>query len=425
MNQDIGISHPNYDQVARAAISLGKGALIAKIDIKSAYRLLPVCPHDRKWLGMRWKDQIFVDGMLPFGLRSAPKIFNAVADALEWILGQEGIELVFHYLDDFAVVGPPDSPACQEALNTLERVFALLGIPLAMEKRDGPTPIIIFLGIIIDTIRQELRLPADKLARLVAMVTEWGRRKTCRRQELESLIGTLQHACRVIPPGRSFMRRALSLLKGSKRSRHSTIRLNREMRSDLLWWKTFAFSWNGASLIIHKGSKEHVLTSDASGHWGCGAWREAAWFQLPWDNTTAHLNIASKELVPIIIAAVLWGGKWRGGRLTAHCDNSAVVAVINSRSSKDPSIMQMLRCLFFIEAHHQFEVVSRHIPGAENNLADDLSRNRLSSFRSKLPLCNPEPAVIPPSLLQWLLHPQMDWTSHSWMQQFNSFVQRV
>ena len=45
------------NEIAKAAISPGKGAQIARIDIKSAYRLIPVCAYGRKWLGMRWKDQ--------------------------------------------------------------------------------------------------------------------------------------------------------------------------------------------------------------------------------------------------------------------------------------------------------------------------------------------------------------------------------
>ena len=48
-----------------------------------------------------------MDTALPFGLRSAPKIFTAVADAVEWIAKQEGVGFVIHYLDDFLVVGPP------------------------------------------------------------------------------------------------------------------------------------------------------------------------------------------------------------------------------------------------------------------------------------------------------------------------------
>ena len=52
---------------------MGPGTLLAKIDIKSAYHIIPVHPADRHQLGMSWKGGIYVDTTLPFGLRSAPK----------------------------------------------------------------------------------------------------------------------------------------------------------------------------------------------------------------------------------------------------------------------------------------------------------------------------------------------------------------
>lgn len=119
------------------------------------------------------------------------------------------------------------------------------------------------------------------------------------------------------------MRRAISLLSVA-RKKHHHIRLNRDIRSDLMWWKVFASTWNGASLIVHNNSRESTLTSDASGHWGCGAWHETKWFQLVWDERTEHLHIAAKELLPIIIAAVIWGHMWKGERVVSRCDNMAV-----------------------------------------------------------------------------------------------------
>ena len=71
---------------------MGKGSLLAKIDIKSAYRLASVSPLDCKWLGMCWKEQIYVDSKLPFGLQSAPKISNALADALEWCMVEAAVD---------------------------------------------------------------------------------------------------------------------------------------------------------------------------------------------------------------------------------------------------------------------------------------------------------------------------------------------
>lgn len=417
------LTYITVDEIANQAVALGKGALMAKIDIKSAFRLIPVWPQDRQFLGMHWNNLVYIDGVLPFGLRSAPKVFNAVADAIEWCVAHEGVEFLYHYLDDFAILGPPGSEACKQGLLILKRICAELGIPLTPEKEDGPTTIMKLLGIIIDTVRQELRLPEEKLKRLLDLLRTWEAKKSCTRRELESLLGILQHACKVIRPGRAFMRQALSLLSIAKR-RHHHIRLNAGFRSDMFWWKAFASHWNGAALIIHQGCKSIDLTSDASGNWGCGAWQGQEWFQLAWDDQTQNLSIAVKELLPIILASIIWGKNWKGTRVVAHCDNMAVVSVLNSRSSKEKNLMQLLRCLFFIEAQLQFSISSIHIPGLRNELADDLSRNRLASFLVKMPSANHTPSPVPPSLMQWLLQPKLDWTSPTWFQQFTSFVPR-
>ena len=71
------LSDATVEQVAAVA---APGALLAKIDIESAYRLVPVHPLDRPLQAVEWGGMLYVDPMLPFGLGSAPKIVN---DALE------------------------------------------------------------------------------------------------------------------------------------------------------------------------------------------------------------------------------------------------------------------------------------------------------------------------------------------------------
>jgi len=252
--------------VARKAIRLGKGSLIAKIDIKSAYHLTPVSPQDRHYLGMQWKDKFYINGMLPFGLRSVSKIFNAVADALEWCIAAEGVEYIYHYLDDFAVLGPADSEQCGESLGVLKAVCSDLGIPLAPEKQAGPSSEIEFLGIIIDTTQQELRLPEEKLIRLKTLTEQWKSRFLCTKWELESLLGTLQHACSVIPAGKAFLRQVIALLNVARQPHHH-IRLNKSFWSDLTWWCAFAGHWNGCALILGTHKEGISVTSDASGAW--------------------------------------------------------------------------------------------------------------------------------------------------------------
>ena len=353
-----------------------------------------------------------MDPMLPFGLHSAPKLFNAVADALEWCFRQQGICNVFHYLDDFIIIAPPHCTECATAVALLDNVCDSLGIPIANHKRDGPATCLTFLGIEIDTVSAELRLPADKLQRLQSLLQEWGDRKTCERRDLESLIGLLNHASKVLRPGRSFLRRMLDLLHGvpTPPLRPHPIRLNREFRSKLSWWRLFAVAWNGISYLPpshHLSVTE--MASDASGSWGCGVWRGHQWFQFQWDQRSSELTIMVK------ISAEL-----RPELCRYHCDNQAVVAYIRSRTTHDKHCMHMLRTLAFVEAKWLFSLQPQYINTRTNYLADDLSRNNLPAFLSKVPHADSRPTPLPVPLLDILLDPSLDWTSPLWLQKFSA-----
>ena len=419
------LQYVTVEMIAQQAVRLGRGALVAKLDVKSAYRLIPVHPHDRPLLGVRWKDQMYVDKMLPFGLRSAPKIFTAVADALEWCIRRRGVQHVEHYLDDFATYGPPQSTECQQNVDIIKSVCDELGVPLAEDKLEGPTTKLTLLGIEIDTVSATLRLPEAKLNKLQREVAEWAQKRSCTRKELESFIGTLQFACRVIPAGRSFLRHMIASLSQAKAPHHH-IRLNRHFRGDLAWWAAFARQWNGVALLPEiKEAPPVCLATDASGGWGCGGWSGSHWFQLQWPRELMEKSIAIKELVPIVIAVAIWGQKWARRRVLCHCDNAAVVAVVKSRYSKEPGLMHMLRCIFFMEAHFACMLSATHVPGAMNTRADELSRNRLSSFLSKVPSASRCPSYIPQQLVQLITETEQDWTSPHWTQQFITCVRRA
>ena len=117
---------------------------VVKVDIR----------NNRWLLGMRWEEALYmyVDTALPCGLSSAPKIFTGVADAVEWIAKREGVDSVLHYLDDYLVVGLPESDECTRFLSTLTSLCARLGLPVALEKLEGLTCVLTFLGIEIDTL---------------------------------------------------------------------------------------------------------------------------------------------------------------------------------------------------------------------------------------------------------------------------------
>jgi hypothetical protein len=248
---------------------------------------------------------------------------------------------------------------------------------MAAHKREGPTTCLTVLGIVIDTVASELRLPDDKLERLQIQLRQWGDKAACTRKELESLIGLLNHKCKVVHSGRPFLRRMLDLLHAVPQSQ-PIIRLNNNFHADLAWWRTFLARWNGISFLPPPSLlPETTLTTDVSGSWGCGAWHDNQWLQLQWDDRARPLSIATKELITIILSCAAWGKAWQGRQVLCRCDNQVVVACLRSRTSKDKGIMNLLRCLVFIEATHQCFLHPIYIDTKSNHLADDLSRNNL------------------------------------------------
>ena len=102
---------------------------------KDAYRIVPVNPADYHLLGIRWRENTYIDRALPFGLRSAPKIFNAITDLIAWVLTCQGVQFQLHYLDDFLLLDSPNSQQGREFLAITEHSLKKLGIPIAEHKQ--------------------------------------------------------------------------------------------------------------------------------------------------------------------------------------------------------------------------------------------------------------------------------------------------
>ena len=118
--------------------SLGTGALMSKIDLKNAVRLIPVCPRDWNLLGMQWRGNFYIDTFLPFGLRSAPFLFNQLSVAIHWILQHKyDIHHLLHYLDDCFTAGAPASQECSSNLSTMLSLCHRINAPVKPSKIEG------------------------------------------------------------------------------------------------------------------------------------------------------------------------------------------------------------------------------------------------------------------------------------------------
>ena len=415
------LSYTSIDDVVNCILVLGRGSLMAKMDIKQAYRNIPVHPENQPLLGVKWTGEYLIDKALPFGLRSAPLIFTAVADVLQWMMQEKGAVLVYHYLDDFITIGSPGSSDCRKNLDIILHVCRITGMPVEESKTEGPSPVIKFLGMELDSVAMEIRLPQDKLENLRVLLKEWKGKKAGRKRSLLSLIGSLQHAAKAVRQGRSFVCRLINVSTAVD-GLDSFVRLNVGARSDIRWWCEYAAAWNGTSML-HKWEKQHPsvhVTSDASGTWGCGAYTGQMWFQFQWPDDMLDCHITIKELIPIVFAAAIWGDLWSGKSVLFHCDNAAVVTILSSGTSRDNLVMHLIRCLVFIAAKFNFIFSASHIPGIRNILADALSRNNAALFFTHVPQASSTQFAIPPELVDLLITSKPDWTSALWTNLWSS-----
>lgn len=175
---------------------------------------------------------------------------------------------------------------------------------------------------------------------------------------------------------------------------------------------------------VGASSPTFTVTSDASGSWGCGAHYASHWFQLQWEPAALPHSIAFLELVPIIIAGLVWGKHWKGTHVHFRCDNQATVTIIQSRYSRDDEVMHLLRCLFFVEAAFNFSFIPEHVPGRYNDLADALSRNNISPSLLQVQSMDQQPTAIQAEIPNLLLNTQVDWLSETWTSLFNSILSK-
>ncbi|KAM9323781.1 interferon-induced protein with tetratricopeptide repeats 5-like [Gastrophryne carolinensis] len=137
-------------------------------------------------------------------------------------------------------------------------VFRGFGVPVAHEKTEGPATSIKFLRIEIDTVEEVCRLPADKVRDLeTGLEGILGLRKI-RLKQLQSVLGKLNFACRVLPMGQVFMRR-LSLATVEIKEPYHFIRLTAERKEDVQMWVSFLKSFNGLGVPSKTDLKFRLL----------------------------------------------------------------------------------------------------------------------------------------------------------------------
>ena len=238
----------------------------------------------------------------------------------------------------------------------------------------------------------------------------WVEKSSATAAELQSLVGSLSFACKVVRPGRIYLSRLIAhmaqcLRITNSRTRHQ-LRLPSEVKEDVRWWARWIEEWNGCSLLYDlewTAAAKLELYTDAC-LTGFGALFGTEWFAGRWTDeqlaaakrTDAH-SMPFLEFFALVSAAATFGESLRGRRVLFWCDCQPVVQAIRSKSSDKPEMTHLLRLLTEIACKFGFEFRADHVPGVRNIAADLLSRHGdCPQFRAQFPHALRAPTPIAP-----------------------------
>ena len=241
LGEDIILKFPTVDKLAQIMVSLGKGCLLYKTDLKRYYRQIFVDPVK---LGYWFKNNIFFDATLPMGMTSSAYIAQRITNALTFILQEKGIQGV-NYIDDIG---------CASSRNSAESDFLTSGQLLkdsrileSTSKATPPSTKMVFLDIQLDSIKQTLEIDSVRLASIQQEIEKWMRKTQAKLKEVQSIVGSLSFCASCIPEGRLFFSRILLFLKSFKGKGY--MKIPNSVRKDLNWWHVLALSFNGIAAI--------------------------------------------------------------------------------------------------------------------------------------------------------------------------------
>jgi hypothetical protein len=373
----------------------GRHAVIMKRDIKDAFRNIPIAPHQQWLLGFSWKGSFYKETCLPFGLATAPFLFNLFAEAFHWIL-QSYLHwgLMEHYLDDFIHVIPAMDASPVILQKKSEEYILLtncLGIP-RNDAKDCVGCVLTVLGIEVDTHQFVARLPQDKLNRALKATASTLAQQSLTLKEAQSLTGFLSFCAPVVRLGWVFMRRLWSYVAsfpfGAPKAMKQ--RIPALVMEDIRWWNSFLQQCNGTRFFSENDRDTVFLYTDASGV-GMGGFFLQSNHHYPWDvipglidqrnafasafsrdpNTPFDINIF--EVQAILLAFQTWAYHWKRMRVVVSTDSSTAQRGLRKNTLAGPA-NEPLRSILLLAAEYDIVIEPRWISGRSNTLADALSR---------------------------------------------------
>ncbi len=216
---------------------------------------------------------------------------------------------------------------------------------------------LVFLGITLDSIRMEARLPQDTLQKCLHLVRSYRQLQKISIKKLKSLKGLLNLTCNVVRLGKPFLCLLYNLMEGMiHRLPFLKIRLNAGAKEDLRRWELFLQDYNGVTMFLPPTTLTHSDMSIqlASEDYGWTLVRSAKWVKSQWGPIfQGSKSTLVRGMVLFVRLIHVFGRMLTNSRIQLECMD-VEVAHVNVRLTKTPRLCKLCdngSCLFSLSIY--------------------------------------------------------------------------
>ena len=170
------VHYQPFDTALHLINTYGLGSFLAKSDIDSAFRLIPMNLRSIQLLRLKLDGEYYIDTMLPFGASSSCQLFELFATFMGISIMQHTGCQISHYLDDFFFCAPMFE-GCLQLLTAFQTLCRFINCPLSADKTEGPAQSLTYLGLGLDTVQMTIYIPQDKIDKTLTKLKDCINRK--------------------------------------------------------------------------------------------------------------------------------------------------------------------------------------------------------------------------------------------------------
>lgn len=349
-------------------------AFMASIDLRDAYYTVPVDENFCKFLRFEWNNQLFEFVCMPNGLAPAPRIFTRLLKPVFAKLGERG-HVMFPYIDDIFVIAETKQ-ACQEGVTEFCQLAQDLGFIIHKEKSVlTPTQRLKFLGFFIDSLKMQIQITPEKVAKFHNFVKELGHKgKKLKIRRIAVLVGLMTAYSVAVLYGQAHIKNLEiaknEALKRSKGNFERWMVIPDKAWEDIQWWMLHIAS---SPMPIVIGRADIQITTDASlSGWGAHTDDQATGGRWLPQEANSHINVLELQAVLLGLQSLITQS---GVHVHVKTDNLTTLAYIrNMGGSKSPPCNDMAKNIWNWAEQKRVWLTVGYIPGKENVLADAFSR---------------------------------------------------